>query len=195
MRGNFFAIIFLVSLTWLSCFSQEYHYASLYNVSGPVKEIKTNSKSELVEKKVKISKDGRGGISMMMYNNQGYPMGFELSVLGKENFQRFFYDEHNRIDSVSVKIHGFGKPKCIYSKHIYEGGIEKSEIVTIVEGKRITRCVFSFYDYSFDSHNNWLSRSVIKSVETDDGTQEAYEYKETRAIKYYSEKELLNLNK
>lgn len=167
-------------------YSQKYHYSSIYGVNGPVKEIKTVSKNKFVEKKVKIGKDGRGGVSMMVYDDGGYPVGFELSMLGRENFQRYFFDGNNRLDSVSVKIHSFGKPMCVDVKNSYNGKEQTKQILYLKEGDDAKVYQSLFSDYSFDEHGNWVSRFVIRRAFSHDGNEKTEEFTETRKIKYYA---------
>lgn len=170
-------------------FAQDFHYASIFDVIGPVKEIKTFSHNPLVEKKVKIDKQGRGGLAMIMYNNDGLPIGFELNMLGKQNYQKFFWNNDNRLDSVAMKIDLIRDYKFITAKNTYCGEPLCSQKIEINTKDGTTQYVFFFSDYTYDENNNWISRKVKQTSINPKGEENNEEYVETRIIKYYLPKQ------
>lgn len=175
-----FAILYSANLA-----AQDYHYAAVYDANGPVKEIKTESKNSFVQKKVKVGKDGRGGIDVMLYNDAGYPVGFELNMMGKQNFQKYFWNDECLLDSVAIQVMGIGSSELMTVKKNYNGRNPESQILRIKDGKGVKEFRMSFKDYTFDDRNNWITRTVSRHAVDADGKESDMVFEEKRTIKYY----------
>lgn len=166
-------------------FAQDYHAASIYEAVGPVKEIKTDSKNPFVKGKVKINRDGKSDNPMMMYDDSGYPVGFELNALGVHSFQKFFWDTENRLDSVSVQFPVFGKSTLLTVKNDFKEQTLDTQFMKVSKGDYVAEYKSTFSDYSYDGNGNWISRSVDQVMTDANGCISSETFIETRKIKYY----------
>lgn len=187
MKTKFFCVLSAV-LCILCANAQEYHYAELFDASGPVKEIKTDSKNSFVQKKIKIDKDGRGGPAIMSYDDKGYPTGFEINMLGKANFQKFFWNEECRLDSAAIQIAAVGRNSLITVKNSYSGKNLTAQHIKVKEDDGQIEYIMTFGDYSYDTMGNWISRSVRRLLTDKDGKESDANFVETRTFKYYDTK-------
>ena len=185
MKNRIFA--FLSFVTWiLPTFAQEYRYAAVYDAAGPVKEINTKTKLPLVKKKVKINKKGMGGLSIMLYDEAGLPVGWEMNNMGRQNFQKFFWNNDNLLDSVSVKVDVIGNYELIAAKNTYSDDLLHSQVIEISSKESNTKLIRLFSEYIFDNYGNWISRKVRQTEIDKSCTRHELDYTETREIKYYS---------
>ena len=186
--NKYLRVFIYISMTMVCYVSsaQDFHYGAIFDATGPIKEIKTDSKNPLVEKKVKIDKQGRGGLAMMMYDNSGLPLGFEMNMLGKQNYQKFYWNDDNRLDSVSMKIELIGDCKLITAKNTYSGKPLSSQKIEIKTKDGNIRYLRIFSEYTYDEASNWISRKVKQTSIDKNGEETNEEYIETRFIKYYT---------
>ena len=185
MKNNILMLWCLCAIS-LSAFAQDFKYAAIYDASGPVKEIKTDSKMPLVQKKVKIKENGMGGLSNMMYDNDGLPVGWEMNMMGKQNFQKFFWNEDSRLDSIAVKIDVIGNSELITVKNTYSGRDMISQVIEVKSKEESSKFIMLFSDYKFDDNGNWISRKVTQTEAKNAGGKSEQEFTETRTIKYYN---------
>ena len=169
-------------------FSQDFHYAAVFDAVGQVKEIKTDSGNPIVRKKVKINKNGKSGMPVMMYDEAGFPIGFEMNMLGKQTYQKFFWDKNKRLDSVAIKLDMIGNSELITVKNNYTGNTVESQILEVKMKDCNKRYVRVFSDYSNDEEGNWISRNVRQTLIENDCLEIEEEFTETRTIKYYNRK-------
>lgn len=184
MKAKFVCLI-LFAFSISSIFAYNYHFSALYDAFGPVKEIKTDSKNPFVKKKVKFEKDGRGGVAVMSYNDDGFPTGFEVNMFGKSYFQKFFWNDKCRLDSVAVQTIGVSTRQLITVKNSYCGDVADSETIIVNDGEIQKKYRMSFKDYSYDNQGNWISRFVVLSTIDSNGKESVLQFEETRIIKYY----------
>lgn len=187
MKIKFFCVLSAV-VCILCANAQEYHYAELFDALGPVKEIKTDSKNSFVQKKIKIDKDGRGGPAIMSYNDKGYPTGFEINMLGKANFQKFFWNEECLLGSAAIQIAAVGRNSLITVKNSYSGKNLTAQLIKVKEDDGQIEYQMTFGDYSYDTMGNWISRSVRRLLTDKDGKESEANFVETRTFKYYDTK-------
>lgn len=177
-------LVLLVSECF-TAFAQEYHYAALYEGAGPVKQIKYLTKPSYGNRNVKIKKDGRGGVTMMSYDDAGYPVGFQLDMFGKENYQKFYWNTRHQLDSVAYRFSGIGERNTMNCKIEYSGDAMSNVSMTI-DDNGISKIIDLHFDnYVFDDRGNWISRKVQRTIM--EGEKEAVKdsYEERREIKYY----------
>ncbi len=170
----------------LAAYAQDYKYAAVYEAVGPVKEIKTDSQFALIQKKVKIDKKGMGGLPVMLYDDSGYPLGFEMNMMGKQIFQKFFWNDQNRLDSVAVRLALLRDYKLISAKNVYSDGNVITQEIDIETKDGGIKYIRLFSDYIFDDKGNWISRKVRQTAITKDCDKTEEEFNETRTLKYYN---------
>ncbi|MDE6341391.1 MAG: hypothetical protein K2K93_03655 [Muribaculaceae bacterium] len=180
----FLCVALLVSGCFLAN-AQEFHYAALYEAAGPVKQIKYLSKPSYGNRNVKIKKDGRGGLAMMSYDDAGYPVGFQLDMFGKENYQKFYWNTRHQLDSVAYRFSGIGERNSMNCKIEYAKDAMDKVVMTVDDNgcKKIVDLTFS--NYVFDDRGNWISRMVDRIVMEGDKDAVKDSYEERREIKYY----------
>ncbi len=182
---NYLCVLCFFMVGTLVSEAQEYHYAALYEAAGPVKQIKYLSKPSYGNRSVKIKKDGRGGLAMMSYDDAGYPVGFQLDMFGKENYQKFYWNSQHRLDSVAYRITGIGERNTMNCKIEY-GEDAMAKVTMTVEDKGMRKTVYlQFSNYVFDHRGNWISRMVDRTVMERDKEASKDSYEERREIKYY----------
>lgn len=180
-----FSSIIALLVPHLFCMSQEYHSAALYDCVGNIKEITTKSNCKFVKKKVKFDKVGRTGVSIMSYNDLGYPTGFEIIVLNKPNFEKYFWTPSNKLDSISILVNGLGISKKVGAKVLYNGEVQAGVRINVVENNDSASYNLIYSNYQYDELNNWISRTVNQELLKPNGESIKNEYVENRVIKYY----------
>lgn len=204
MRLICYTLVFLIGL--LSMSAQEYHGAALYNAFGAVKSIGTDTKNPFsYEKRMNFMQNGQVDIIDMMYDNQGYPIGFGGTVLGKTNDLSITWGDGGAVLDISADL-GFLMGKKFKAKYTYATGERFPTTLTITTqpgnekdlrktNAEMVVCVYS--NYNTDSHGNWISRDVTQTYShkgrydttgnSPYGFQEVevIQYVENRKIEYY----------
>lgn len=176
------ASIFMI----LSVYAQEYKGGIIYDLHGPVKEVKRPSEDPMghVRGKIKFAQNGMEKINAMTFDEEGYPFGQMMFNKGKGSSFRVWYDADrnpvkmvfdNNADGEQIKIttlSEFSNNKMT-SKTLKVESIDKSKTLR-----------FDYSDEKYDSHGNWIERHV---KQTTLGTTDpnVTEYTETRTISYY----------
>lgn len=193
MKKFFFGL--LMMLAPLSMSAQEYHSAAMYEATGPVKEIVFNKvKKEFKKQTVKFLESGREEWSLMTFNDEGYPVNSSQKVGAlKENID-ITWNPDNTVAgieqfsdvlgksgmSISFSYAGSSAPsgmKVEYWKP--KKGTDERVVSEIVE--------YTFSDYEYDSHGNWIGRKVVKVTEElgKKPKTSQTQYIQTRTISYY----------
>lgn len=178
-------ITFVVLMLSASALAQDFKKGLLYDVSGPVKELKIKSKNEYAKRfsKVQFTPDGKGKDEFMTYDDNGFPLGFGVVFHKRENNLNVGYNDQ----MLPVKIDYFNNI----------GGKDIIIVETEFDGKRVSSrrfqgdnpaeyiiCVYS--DETYDDHGNWVSRNVKESTVSANPKKNATrEFVETREIQYY----------
>lgn len=124
----------------------------------------------------------------MSYDDKGYPTGFEINMLGKANFQKFFWNEECRLDSAAIQIAAVGRNSLITVKNSYSGKNLTAQHIKVKEDDGQIEYQMTFGDYSYDTMGNWISRSVRRLLTDKDGKESDANFVETRTFKYYDTK-------
>ncbi|MCM1429226.1 MAG: hypothetical protein NC097_05470 [Clostridium sp.] len=166
--------------------AQTYHGPLLYDAKGNVKEIKTKSKTPETVKKVKFDQEGMINRSMMMYDRQGYPIGYNMKF-GKISMSlNIFYNSEMQPDSITYTTPSNSGPFTIEFIRNYDEGVVKSMLYRVKDNPTTKSYEFYYSGEKYDSVGNWIERQVheICHDPVDNKTEEK-DYIDTREIKYW----------
>lgn len=169
----------------LPSLAEEYRMGALYDVNGPVKEVrlKTDNKFAKRFKKEKFTENGKLVEEVMTYDADGYPLGYGMTIGNKETTLRIEYNEARQ------------PVGAYYISTVI--GTDRLDVETGYDGDRVAWRQFSEGDpqeyvrceYSGetrDDRGNWTSRQVKETtVSANPKKCGVKEYTETRDIIYY----------
>lgn len=211
MRVTVFLTL-LVSCLHLN--AQEFKEGILYDVVGPVKDVNLNSKKIFPHlfDKASFNTNGKTKNSVTVFDDNGYPVSIDLDTSpnndsGLHLSLKVNYDENHQVASIlteynmaaegdivrmvlnenSFKVNwtenrsfqyrnnSFGVPEI---SNIYVSSVTNSEDYT---------SDYTYTDYVYDKHGNWISRNVVETIIFPNGPTPPMtnEYMETRDISYY----------
>lgn len=165
---------------------KHYDYKILYNLQGPVKDVKIKTKTPVVKdfSSFTLLECGAKRISAMSYDETGRPTGCQISdsdeivkcevIYGADNHpQKIIISTIEENDNVNQTV-----LMPVYDK-------DRLQELTVDSPGKITRCTYS-REIS-DAYGNWIKRSV--RMETTDkknvSTPVVSTFEESRKIKYY----------
>lgn len=182
MKKSILTLVAIVCATALSN-AQDFHAATLFEASGPVKEIKIDSKNPTTRKSAKFTNSGKFTIDGMTYNSEGYPIANASSFGNDITSVNVEYTPEGKI-AKSITISTIGKkPFRLETTFIYDDDQLTKKISAYAQGKTF---IEEYGDYTTDDHENWLSRSVMwTEYDADMQPISTDTYTETRTIKYY----------
>ncbi|MCM1290327.1 MAG: hypothetical protein NC201_02385 [Prevotella sp.] len=182
---TFFLVVFAIITSTGFTIKGETRYKTgiLYEVAGPVKQIKVEKGNEYTKwfGSDKFRPDGALESDFYTYNERGYPQQVNLSLGNKELSIKISYDDINQpiiydfTNSMGGKIHIIRKSKYQDGKVIeyyYE------------DGDKVTVCEYSQHEY--DSYGNWIKRMVHETQTfAEKNKSKENTYIESRKITYY----------
>ncbi|MDE7380669.1 MAG: hypothetical protein K2N03_00895 [Muribaculaceae bacterium] len=167
------------------CNEPKFKYTTLYDLDGPVKEVKIKSKNPIVitNAKVKFMKNGARKNSLMSYNNEGYPVGYQFVPYSWIETVTIEYNDSNRPSKITQTEYSRDSRNVTEITFEYDGKRISEMTVTTPEVKRICR----YNGEVRDNYGNWTSRNVEMEIIS---LKESQPYRpitfvETRDIKYY----------
>lgn len=188
----FFVLITLVIAFSFSAQGQ-YHAGVLYGLKGNVKEIKAKSENPLVKGKTKFLENGMKKLSLLTYNDEGYPIGCSMQGWG-DNYKSISiaYNDRNLPSMVEIKDNT-KKGLSVMSfemKYDSSGNLSECVLESVLTGEETTKTgstytLFQYSDYKFDAQGNWISRTCHQGNKIDGNIIKGKTYTETREIKYF----------
>ncbi|MDE7080334.1 MAG: hypothetical protein K2O78_01580 [Muribaculaceae bacterium] len=174
--------------------AQEYKEGLIYDLTGNVKEMKLSTKNSFLKTHVKFQNNGKCKKSMTFFDDENYPLGYDLStnVMNFSLSQKVDYDEQHRVSLVTLKSSQDGGTTQTTTHHYTDPNfptqIGRSVFSqTDKNGEVLADCEYSGYVY--DDNGNWTSRQVKQTVTqiNKKGGSMVYntQYTETRTIKYF----------
>lgn len=157
----------------------KYHGAALYGCKGKVKEIFYSTEDPiLLEKVIKFLPNGQSEHSIMTYDQNGFPIGFNINA-GNRISVNIDY-QNDKLKEVEIQTNLRGDEHRTIDM-IYEGDLLKQRINKDVLKDKIST-ISTYSDYQYDDQGNWISRTVeLESPEEG----EIEKFTETRVITYY----------
>ena len=177
--------------------AQQYHLNVLYEATGPVSQIVTNTENPYFSAaapipglelgKVTFQENGKLKMEMMTYDADGYPIGFGTNMGKTYTTFRVTYDDARHpvqlfFDGNTQKD---GVSRQFTIQTAYEGDrVAMRRFFASPDGEQLL-CVYS--DEVADEHGNWISRRVSEVTVSDDDAdvKSEKEYTETREISYF----------
>lgn len=179
-------ILTLISIVFAlvaNAYSQEYKEGLVYGVKGNVKDLKLETKIKFANKHVKFQPNGKCKKSVMYFNEDGYPLGWEAYSGTKGMSQKINYDGADRIESIVIDSSFSGLQTHNYS-YSSDGTISEETIEISKNGKQSVGIKCYYTNYQFDDQGNWISRDV-EQKEKRAGEDKITTYTEKRKIIYY----------
>lgn len=164
--------------------AQNYKSGALYELSGPVKDVKYKTENPFIlEKSLKFLEDGRQKLSTWVYNKEGYPFasGFLTSPNSWHNYL-VNYDDQNRVETINFEYaakNGISKNQL---RNFYDGNrLAKSVMTDLSDGTPRETATLTYSGEKYDSQGNWIERDVTMTL----GNSVPKSFTETRTIRYY----------
>lgn len=151
--------------------SKSFNDIATFDLKGNVKKCISDSRTYEFAKNGKYRPHENEEVE---YNEKGRIFSI---TQGTRRFERYEYDSYGRIEEKFL-ILSFALEESIYDFKIQynsKGNVVKENIYDLASGNLTN--TFSYSDYQYDSHGNWVSRKRTPSngkIET-----------ETRSIEYY----------
>ncbi|MDE5653615.1 MAG: hypothetical protein K2I48_09170 [Muribaculaceae bacterium] len=168
--------------------ARRYQAGMLWDLKGPVKEVKIDSPFKMADKKIRFSEDGHMKNRKMSYDEACRPVGYELKDGDAYIRLNVSYDPEGRISRIThVGSNGEqGECSTVFTFH---GDGRKVDSVNMLsqapEGEMAMDLAFD--NYIYDTHGNWVSRSVSLKRTAPGVDPQTANFTETRSIKYYEE--------
>ncbi|MCM1290328.1 MAG: hypothetical protein NC201_02390 [Prevotella sp.] len=182
MRTIVSLTLLLIILCFNSGYAQEYKAGVLYNVKGPVKQIKMKSKDKLSQKfgSTKFTETGKFKRDILTYDDKGYPLKSEMQTGPLSMSVSIEYAENQHPSEIKINSSFSDKPVTI----VYEYDGDRVAVRKFIRDD--VTITFIYSDEQYDNYGNWISRNVVKSKESSDTDKNSESsYVETREIKYY----------
>ncbi len=202
MAKNLLKIFFglLLAMLWgadAMAEPREYHEEALYGLKGNVREVKTSSKSYLpLRNSFKFKDDGRMTSSVLTYDEEGYPMGYNVTMGNSVMDCKVEWNDNRTPKSIS-DLSTSWPTKGSKNIEFFYGEDEFLPVKAVAvsqNGKKTktTTVVCEYSDYELDEKGNWISRNVSETVtelkQKKNGKEEEKEksssFTETRTIVY-----------
>ncbi|MDE7380668.1 MAG: hypothetical protein K2N03_00890 [Muribaculaceae bacterium] len=165
---------------------KHYDYKILYNLQGPVKDVKIKTKTPVVKdfSSFTLLECGAKRISAMSYDETGRPVGFQISDSDEIEKYDVIYGADNHTKEIIIStIDRNDNVEQTVIMPVYDKN--RLQELTIDSPGNVTRCTYSREIY--DDYGNWIKRSV--RMETTDkkntSTPVVSSFEESRKIKYY----------
>lgn len=193
------ALLFMTSGAW----AQQYHGRALYDLSGDVKEVKSDSCLYLFryKNKAKFDRNGRLKSALMAYDVKGYPSGFQISF-SENNTTRLNItwtddDCPERLEMTDISKNGSFNLTINYAYPVGSKRPDSMRVEYLLKEEKgdatenyTCNIVCRYSQYEYDRQGNWISRRVTQTVEygakmPKNPLPAESSYIETRKIKYY----------
>ncbi len=179
----------------------------IYDVKGPVASVRLHTDAPGYFNNALFDTDGKTIGSVMKFDKNGYPIGWIIdkdnSTYEQEKTFGLFevtYDDNYRIASLKMKCEIKGATFTLANGsvtenkyfHYRDNSDNTSEITEMKMIYTINGTAhdinFSYTNYVYDNHGNWISRNVVETIEPLNNSEksETREYVETRTISYYN---------
>lgn len=167
----------------------QYRMNLIYEVEGPVREIKMKSSGDFTKvfnrilgSATKFKENGKLNRELMSYDAEGYPIGFGMNFDDDSKTLKIRYNDARRIAGYDFESTEPGNAAKFTVDMTYDG---KRVASTRLQGDGV--CVeFVYSAEEYDDQGNWLSRRVKETVESQNPENNSTkEYTEIREIKYY----------
>lgn len=184
MRKTLLTRLFAMSALALALTSaaEEYKAPLMYDISGPVKEIKVTSGNKLVKKfgDCKFAENGQRTDDFMSYDDNGYPIGYNLSLGDKTLSLNIEYNAERLPETFKFQ-NTMGDNWHITLTNIYADGHIVAQ--TIVEDGTTTKREYS--QVQRDQYGNWIARTVRQTTIAPNAAPQEETMVETQEITYY----------
>lgn len=165
--------------------AEEFKMGKLFDVTGPVKELKLKTSNKYAKQyaKEKFTENGKLVEEIMTYDADGYPLGFGMTAGNKERTLRIEYNDARQPVATSFLATIIGTERLDVTTG-YDGDRVAWRQFSEGDPQEYVRCEYS--DETRDEHGNWTSRSV-KETTVSANPKKCGEkvYTETRVITYY----------
>lgn len=187
LKKRYLTLLMLSLLVSFAAFSNEpkFKYTTLYDLAGPVKEVKIKSENPIVitNAKAKFMKNGARKNSLMSYDNEGYPVGYQ-------------FVPYSWIETVTIEYNDNNQPSIVTQTVFSQDSHSVTEITFDYDGKRISEMtvktpeiirICRYKGEVKDNYGNWISRNVEMEIISlkDSKPYSPVTFVETRDIKYY----------
>lgn len=186
MKGKTLITAIVTTLA-ISANGQEYKGGLLYDLHGPVKEMKLKTEDRIGSPAhtIKFSDNGMTEFSSVTYDDEGYPYGQDMRLNGKTGWRfKVRYDADRNpieLDYINTVPGNRGE---YYFKSEFDGKRVKSRHLTYSNKKKNLDVSYIYSGEKYDSHGNWIERHVSQTT-TEKGTSSTVEYDESRTILYF----------
>lgn len=172
----------LMSAVAATATAEEYKAPLMYDLSGPVKEIKVTSGNKLVKKfgDCKFTENGQRKDDFMSYDGNGYPIGYNLSLGDKTLSLNIEYNA-DLLPETFMFHNTMGNDWHITLTNTYADGHVVTQ--TIVENGTTYQRVYS--QVQRDQYGNWIARTVHQTTIAPDTAPLEETMVETQEITYY----------
>ena len=164
-----------------------YHAGVLYECKGSIKEFNLTTDNPLArQKRVKFTKDGKQKMSILDYDEAGYPAGSDASMGQKRMVVKIDYDSINQPVKFLIDTTVGTDMNVTVTQTFTNGVMTASDWYANESGRHLIHSDYT--DHHFDDHGNWVTRTATNTTftETPDGVNpETKTYTEERTILYY----------
>lgn len=181
-----FLMLIMVMTFGLSTAAQTYQAYRIYELNGPVKEVKIKTEDPflMMSKEAKFVENGMQKLAGWTYDEKGLVFGEGFCGGGTFWNAVIVYDNQLRPEKILRSMNGNkGSVINMTTRFVYDasGNTERKE-VTYADSE--TKYVFEYSDYTFDSKGNWITRNVTQIASDSEGASTPKAYTEVRTIKY-----------
>lgn len=165
--------------------AQKYKSGILWDLKGPVKEVKTDSPFPMAEKKMKFSEEGHIKNRRMSYDEACRPVGYSLEDGDAYIRVKVTYTPDGRIDRIThVGNNGEGETATVFT---FDNDGRKTDSVNMLSqaADGTMTMDLDFSNYIYDTRGNWISRTVNLTRHAAGADPQTAQFVETRQIKYY----------
>lgn len=184
-------ILLFLTVMGLSAGAQDYKMATLYEATGPVKEIKFGKIHPMSPKTIKFNPYGMSTSSTMTFDLDGFPIGCQLSQGDTYNSTTIEYNQDRQPSTIIDTYAMTGAPRICTISNSYANGLVESRVITeTCKGYKKT-ITLQYSNQESDNLGNWITRTVTETTDSTNPKENGEKsYQEIRQISYFTPEEI-----